>query len=297
MNVKKTLLTCLVAATASTTLLSSNARAHGPVIPVKLESGRIVTYEIDLDDGDANGYAPGNASRSFFYPTAYQSAVGFAADNGWYGQLTTTQASTGADTTFLGPGVAFGLGSFASTNVFRVNFADAAKVWSPVSNSFVATGGEKLQGIRGNFTSTGFPNTITSDGTLTGTGFVTGAVGTTATAHSQARWRLLGPTGSSVPGAGNVIDDGLYLASLKLSVYTDLASATPASAPSAAPLTDSLTYYILLQKNEFGGVTSGDVANAQAYINTVLVPEPSCIGMIGAGGMLLLRRRRSATFA
>lgn len=59
MNVKKTLLTCLVAATASTTLLSSNARAHGPVIPVKLESGRIVTYEIDLDDGDANGYALG----------------------------------------------------------------------------------------------------------------------------------------------------------------------------------------------------------------------------------------------
>ena len=166
--------------------------------------------------------------------------------------------------------------------------AAGSEVCSAAGGGFTATGGELIQGLRGNFSPAGFANGLTSDGVQGGTGLLTGAVGTgNVDNHSQLRWRLLGATRSPVPSAGNVIDDGLYLAVLKVSAYADASATTPYAA--------SLPYALLFEKNAGGTVTTADEANARAVVAANVVPEPTgLIGLVG-GVYAVTRRRRTAT--
>lgn len=276
---------------------ASLSLAHGPVIPLTQSGGSLVTNLLDLDDDAATNYTPAGATRTFpTIPMFQRTAATATGDNGWYGQIEATQPSDGADTTFLGPGFAYGAGGFDSTYAFKVTFASPALVWqadgSAAGGSFVPTGGEVIQGNRGSFGS--FANTGRSDGVYTGTGISTGRVGTAVNAHSQVRWRLLGSEGSPVPSATNVIDDGLYLASLQVTAYeTTLSGSTVVFGSPVSTLSTSSTFYILFNKNESGLITTADVANAQAAVAS-LVPEPTSLAVLGLAGAALLGRRRRA---
>jgi len=139
--------------------------------------------------------------------------------------------------------------------MFGFNILDAVKVWN--GSAFVDPGTEKFNISR------------TLD-VNTGAGFVGGFNFFTQSdvgSHAHLTYSLLG-NGSALGGG----DNGVYALKLELT---------------SGGLDDSLPFYLLLSKN----ASSEDATAAFNYAST-LVPEPTSMALIAAGGVLALSVRR-----
>lgn len=81
--------------------------------------------------------------------------------------------------------------------------------------------------------------------------------------------------------------DGIYL--LKLSLFNEGTISGPLEGPANGLATESLPFWVVLNKN----IDEEDHDLAIDYVNAVLVPEPASLGLLAAGALLALRRRRA----
>lgn len=242
--------------------------AHGTQIPLSIQEYqpghfRIVTHEWRTD---GNTEIHGE-DRLFTIPLSQY--TGTATTAGWYGH------QPAGDTTcsdYAHPGFAYGRSTFAPSSTLTVNFLDQAKVWDPITSTFIPTGGERIQGLRGGSLTSGFSNGRDSDGNVMGTGIsITLPATLNVNSHATIRWRMLDQDG--LPGG--TIDDGIYMAVLQVS--TDQTGVEA-----------SLPYVFLFTKN----ASSTDIASAEAFVNTHVIPEPSALAALGLILTMTLKRRR-----
>jgi hypothetical protein len=291
--------------------------AHGPLIPISLVNGKIVTNQFDFtpvkNSSNVDSYPVGAEARVF--PSQFNTATVFdntatgggkspanayvvplllnsaGGNTGYYGELETKDGN-GSATLHTGPGLAFSEGGFAATTKFLPVFTDVALHWN--GSSFQATPyGERIRITSSSVSTSSFSYTYSSplgtpgspsnggDIVGTATGPVTSAAGTAPGNHKQYAWSLVDALGAS---NGSSIADGIYLASLKLTAIDP--NLTGGSLPG-----DSLPYYILFEKNASGAIKLADEQAAAAYVATVVVPEPG-IMLSGIVPLMTLRRRR-----
>jgi hypothetical protein len=179
---------------------------------------------------------------------------------------------------------------------FTIAFTDAFKSWN--GSAFVDPGTEQFQAFAGDGTGAFVPGTtpdaVTSDAgpfdsmTLSAINPATPPAATSIP-HSSVSFRLLGD--GVDPAAPS--DDGIYLASLKLSSSAVFGAGN-------TPVGDSDPFYFVMYK----GSTLDEamnVANAFAVANNIpldqvqaAVPEPGSLAAAGAVAALAARRRRQA---
>ena len=238
---------------------ASQVLAHGPVIQVGINNGKIVTRSLFVDEP----YDTLGAVRRIYQIPLVQRSLGDAND-GWYGQLNGINPAA----VYLGPGIAYGVGGFATGVTIRESFADGLKLFD--GTSLVDPGSAQVQGLRGSITAPSATLATTDVGPFASFAFATTAADTSSS-HKQVYWRLLGDgvtSNSSSP-------DGVYVVTLQVST-------TQAGVESSDP------FYVLFTKN----ASQGQIDAATGYVST-LVPEPAA--SLPLAGVCLLaggRRRR-----
>lgn len=251
-----------------TTLTSEMVLAHGTQIPLSIQEYRPGHFRIVTHEWGTHGDTTlKGEDRLFTIPLSqYTETIETA---GWYGHQPagdTTSSSYGH------PGFAYGRSSFAPSSTLTVTFLDQAKVWDPITSTFISTGGERIQGLRGGSLTTGFTNGRDSDGNVMGTGIsITLPATLTENSHATIRWRMLDSTGSP----GGTIDDGIYMAILRVST-------------NQPGIESSLPYVFLFTKN----AGSTDISDAEAFVSAHIIPEPVMMSGLGLFLTMTLRRYR-----
>ena len=254
----------------------------------------------------ATTYPDGSGPKTAYTPPAdttaipmvlFTAASGDTTNTGWYGQLEATDGN-GTSTPQTGPG--FTSGFVGANTIMRLTFANTLLYWNGAA--FTSTpNGELLQAIASSKAGTStYANTLTSPtasqlgGGSTGTQLGNGVTIVSSAApgagdHTQLTYRLMDSAGVSTD-ASNDLTPGLYLATFQIG--TDTTSLNANHAPSPNQYETSLPFYYLydFNPNNDPSITAQEAA-AASYINTVLVPEPSCIAL-AMGSLALLGRRR-----
>ncbi len=237
-------------------LIPVRAYGHGPQIQIGIENNRIVTRGLFDNEPYNGGVTP--KQRVYEIPMTQRSLAD--ANDGWY-------AEPNSAIPFTGPGIATALGGFSTGSILSQTFADGLRIWDGAA--FVDPGTEQIDAYRG---ATHTAGAVTSDaGPFQSYAFT--PISGSSDEHKTAFFRLLGD--GMLPDTAS--DDGVYLLSLKLT--TD-----------EAGVADSLPYYFLLNKN----ASAGDAADALAYLNENIVPEPATVLMLAAAGAGVARRRKVA---
>lgn len=183
------------------------------------------------------------------------------------------------------------LPNLSGTN-FTYSFTDALKLWS--GSTWNDPGDEQLQVVRNGGTGTFTPatvNAITSDtgpfASMPLTAVSATAPGASSNPHSSIAFRLLGDGVNSAAAS----DDGIYLASLKLSSNATIGT-------TGVAVDDSDTFYMVLYKNR-SLADAATVANSFASSNGIplaqvqlAVPEPASLAAIVSLAPILRRSRR-----
>lgn len=251
-----------------TALIPQMVLAHGTQIPLSIREYqpghyRIMTHEWGTD-GDTTLRGE---DRLFTIPLAQY--TGNSATAGWYGHQ---PAGDTSNSPYAHPGFAYGRSTFAAFSTLTVTFLEQAKVWDPVTLTFIPTGQERIQGLRGGSLTGGFTNGTDSNGNVMGTGIrITLPATLTENSHANIRWRMLDAEG--LPGG--TIDDGIYMALLQVS--TDQPG-----------IEASLPFVFLFTKN----ASSTDISNAEAFVSAHVIPEPAMLSVLGLVSTMALRRHR-----
>ena len=245
----------VVTAVCTVAIAAAMLEAHGPQIQIGVESSRIVTRQLFLDEP----YEPATPGQRLYEIPLAQRSLADARD-GWYMQPNSAYP-------FTGPGIAPQAGQFATGSILTLTFVDGLKIWG--GTDFVDPGTEQFDAYRGANRTAG---AITSDsGPFSSFSFT--AITNAAGEHKTAYGRLLGD--GIAPNT--LSDDGVYLVGLQLST-------------SEAGVSPSLPYYFLLSKN----ASTADQAAARAYVETYVIPEPASGLLVLVGVLMLGRRRRAA---
>lgn len=301
------------------------AEAHGPVIPLNVVNGQLVTGAFNFspvkqsasaasthpfgaasrvfpsqyaqstyDYVGASTYADGSAktpqtppSSTLVIPMVYTSyATGVTGNSGFYGQL---EPKDGNGSATLGTGPGYAYGGVPANTLLRITFADTLKSWN--GSAFAATpGGELLQMVQNSGPSANaYVNALTSPTTAGSTDTALGngvTFSTGAAPTAGSHSQLAYRLTSSTGNSTNAAND--IADGLYLAAFRIGTDTT-----STNQYATSLPYYVLFEKNVGGTITAAQEQAAVNYINST-VPEPASLALIGIGGAGLLTRRRRA---
>lgn len=277
--------------------LASFARASGPNIQLAIVNNQVVTthyfpnanssYALAGATYIGENYNPlyvDQSMRMFDVPLVFNSSSGATfgiPDSGWYGQMIDDGSAP-----FTGPGIAYGANADLAGNPAQSGFSAGSmiaeylvgslKVWN--GSAFVVCQSDRLEGIAGPM-DTDSSQPFFSDPILT----ETGSWGVTPATigpddNAQVEWRF-DYANSEIPDPSPA--DGIYLMELQVGTNEKINGITVAA---------SLPFYFVFNKND-----SDDADAADAYVQNILLPEPSVTLCLIPFSVALrsLRRRKS----
>jgi len=270
---------------------SSTVWGHGVQVQVtyNASTGKVETREV-VHTGTRPDTLT-NPTRVYVMPMMSQTG---GAGDGWYTRPDDERNAFNVPLYPTGPGVCYQYdsqlantgwsysGSSTQPNLQNTNFGyqilDSLKQWDGAG--FIDPGTEQMQLLRGDGTSVPTVTASTTDVGPFGTLALSNIGSLSTNAHSSVGFRLLGDGVSPGLSGAAAGDDGIYL--LSLSLYS-----TAAGVGASDPF-----YYVMYKNANFAAAL--DAANSLGFspAQVQVLPEPASIALLGAAGLLLIRRRR-----